>query len=477
MRTIALILLLLVILVVAVLLFNTFTLKSMQPQNIKQARLYSDTSALSRLSKGLQVQTVSYENDKTDTSKFLEFHQFLEQNFPLVHSRLKKENHGLSLLFQWEGKDKQLAPILLMAHQDVVPPSGDWEKEPFSGDLHDGYIYGRGTLDDKGALLAILESVESLLKENYQPKRSIYFAFGHDEELGGDNGNKKMAEVLKSRGITFEYVLDEGGTIIHGIMPGVKAPVAVIGIAEKGYLSIELSIETDGGHSSMPPAQTSVGLLSAAIAELQKHPFPAKIAGATEQLFKFTAPEMEYPMKIVFANYKLLKPVITSQMGKTESTNASVRTTMAPTIFNAGTKENVLPMKARAVVNLRTLPGDTLQYIVDYITKTINNPAIELKVLPDQIEASEISDPHNEAFKLISKSVSEVFPMAVVSPYLMLATTDSKHYRSISKNIYRFNPWDLQKDDLKRIHGNNERISTKNYMEAITFYRLMLERN
>jgi carboxypeptidase PM20D1 len=477
MRTFAIIVLLLVLVVVAVLLFNTFTLKNLQPKNIQQARLFSDTSALNRLSKGLQFQTISHENEQLDTAAFLEFHRFLEQSYPLVHSKLKKENHGLSLLFHWEGQDKQLDPVLLMAHQDVVPPAGEWEKEAFSGEIHNGYVYGRGTLDDKGALLAILEAVESLLKENFQPKRSIYFAFGHDEELGGNDGNQKMAELLKSRGIMFDFVLDEGGTIIHNIMPGLKAPVAVIGIAEKGYVSIELSIATDGGHSSMPPPKTAIGLLSDAIAELQKHPFPAKISGATEQMFRFTAPEMSFPMKIVFANYKLLKPVITSQMKKTESTNASIRTTMAPTIFDAGTKENVLPMKARAVINLRTLPGDTLPYILDYISKTINNPAIKLRVLPDQIEASEVSDTQNEAFRDISQSVAEVFPHAVVSPYLMLATTDSKHYRHISKNIYRFNPWDLQKEDLKRIHGNNERISTKNYMEAITFYRLVLEKN
>ncbi|MFN3405880.1 MAG: M20 family peptidase [Cytophagaceae bacterium] len=462
----------LVYLVTNALLISSRQLKVPQAEFIQP-----DAEAVLNLSKAVQFKTISHQGVRTDTSAFLSFHTFLECTFPKAHAALKKEKFGLSLLYIWEGKDPSLKPILLMAHQDVVPEEGEWEIPAFEGNTDNEFIHGRGTLDDKSGILGILQATEYLIEKNFRPERTIYFAFGHDEETGGKSGNAQIAEDLQKRNIRFEYVLDEGGSIINRIMPGIDKPLAVVGIAEKGYTSVELTVESEGGHSSMPPANTAIGILSKAISRLEEKPFRGRIRGATEKLFQYSGPEMGFGNRIVFANYRILSPIIKKVMSGKNSTNASIRTTMAATVIEGGVKENVLPTRAKAIVNLRTLPGDSLTFILDHLEKTIKDDRVKLKVLPNHSDPTPVSSTEAESFVKIQTTIHEVFPEALVSPYLVLATTDSKHYIKLTDNTYRFLPLLLEKSDLERIHGKDERISIDNYKRLINFYIRLLEKN
>jgi len=302
-------------------------------------------SICEHLSKAIQFRTISYpDTSKIDGSEFLALHDYFEKTFPTLHSTLIKKVIGkYSLLYKWKGRNTDLKPILLMAHFDVVPAESNaenpWKHPPFAGNIADGYIWGRGTLDDKSSVLGILEAVETLVAEGFQPERTIYLAFGHDEEVGGFNGAAKIAKHFHSSGIEFEYVLDEGGLIIDGMLPGVSAPTALIGIAEKGYLSIVLTAESQGGHSSAPPKHTAVGVLSTAIHKLEKSPLPGEIKGATKIMFEYLGPEMSFFPKMLFANLWLSGGLLKSQLSKSSFTNAMLRTSTAATMFEGSDTE------------------------------------------------------------------------------------------------------------------------------------------
>lgn len=461
----------------AILIFRTLSFKSKQIKTAVAEQYAVDASAVQRLSGAIKFETVSFQDSgKTDTAEFLAFHHYLKKSFPLIDSFLAlKKINDYSLLYKWQGSNPALKPVLLMAHQDVVPvdPSTltDWTFPPFEGAIKDSYIFGRGTLDIKSGITAQLEAAEYLLKQNFQPQRTIYFAYGHDEEIGGREGALQIAKYLESQNVELEYVLDEGGSIISGVVPGVTKPVAIIGIAEKGYVSLELKAEEEGGHSSMPPKQSAIGILSAAIAKLETHPFPVKMDGIGSALFDYIGPEMNFGMRLVFANRWLFNPLIESRLDGKNSTRASMRTTTAATIFKSGEKENVLPIKASAVVNFRIMPGDSIQGVIDYVKRVINDNRIKISTTSQfGDEPSFVSDTESESFKLIQKTTSEIFPDVLVAPYLVLGATDSKHYKNLTKNIFRFEPTRLDDADLKRIHGTDERISVESYKETIRFY-------
>ncbi|HLG33340.1 MAG TPA: M20/M25/M40 family metallo-hydrolase, partial [Bacteroidia bacterium] len=344
----------------------------------------------------------------------------------------------------------------------------------FSGALDSGFIHGRGTLDDKCGVLGLLEAVEYLLGKNFVPQRTIYFAFGHDEEVGG-SGAKKMAEWFFKKNIEAEFILDEGGSIVTDVIKEVKQPVALIGIAEKGYATVELSIDEESGHSSMPPPQTAIGILSSAIAKLEAHPFPSRYDGGTKGLFDFIAPEMNFTNRLVFANPWLFSPVIKNILSKKNSTNSGIRTTTAATIFNAGDKENILPHHASAIINFRILPGEKVEDIVTHVKNVIDDLRINITLKGISYNASNVSDVNSSGFTAISKSIREIFPTVITAPYLVVGTTDARHYGKVSKNIFRFIPLVLSNEDLKRIHGINERISVENYKDVIRFYVRLLE--
>ena len=440
------------------------------------------TSSAARLARAVTFKTVSYQDPAYfDASEFDGLIAFLESAFPKVHSTLKKETvGGWSLLYTWEGSDESLKPIILMGHIDVVPvvegTEKDWVQGPFEGVIQDGMLYGRGTLDDKVNVLAALEATELLLAEGAQPKRTVYLAFGHDEEIGGADGAVAIAELLKSRGVEAAFVLDEGGAVISGAFPGLDTPVASVGVAEKGYLSVELSVETEGGHSSQPPRETAIGILSGAIHRLETHQMPGGLGPLVLNMLDHIGPEMNLGMRTVIANLWLFEPLVESQLGASPLMNAFMRTTTAPTIFSAGVKDNVLPPEAMATVNFRILPGDTREDVVDHIRKVVNDERVTIRPLMEfSNDPSAVSPAEGWAFETITRSIREVLPEVVVTPYLVIAATDARHYGIVSNNVYRFSPMELKGEDLARIHGTNERISIENYGRMIRFYHRLIQ--
>jgi carboxypeptidase PM20D1 len=442
-----------------------------------------DTKVMAgRLAKALQFQTVSYENRAQSNRKdFIDFQKFLERSFPKVHEKLKKEIvEDCSLLFTWKGGDDKELPILLTAHMDVVPaetePGKSWTYPPFQGRVADGFIWGRGALDDKVSVLGILEALEKLIDAGFVPRRTIYIAFGHDEEIGGQHGSAKIAALLSSRGVKLDYVLDEGLTITEGMIPNISRPVAMIGIAEKGCLSVQLSVEGEDGHSSMPPQQTAIGILSSAISRLEKKQFPARLEAPVKKMFETLSPEMPLGLRVVFANLWLFESLLKKKLASVPRTNALIRTTTAPTIFQSGIKENILAAKARAVVNYRILPGDTIDTVLMNVKEIINDSRVKIEALEDlKSNPSKITDTGSRGYKALEQVIHQAFPEAIVAPGIVVAVTDSRHYSALTGNILHFSPIRLRPDDLPRIHGTDERISTEEYRDAVRFYAQLME--
>jgi carboxypeptidase PM20D1 len=434
-------------------------------------------SVVSHLSEAIQFRTVSYEDlSLMDSTQFEKFVGYLAKTYPLVHSRLKLERvNTYGLLYEWKGKSTSLKPALLMGHYDVVPvvqgTEKMWKHQPFAGDIAEGFVYGRGTLDDKVTVMGVLEAVEHLLKNNHTPERTFYLAFGHDEEISGRNGAQQIAALLESRKVELEYVVDEGGVIKIDGVSGINQPIALIGVAEKGYTTLQLSATGDGGHSSMPPAQTSIGMLAEAIDKLQKHPFPARLGGAAGYMQDYLAPEMPFSTKLAMANRWLLNSVIIGILEKTNAGNAMVRTSIAPTVIHAGVKDNVLPVEAIAKINFRILPGDSVKTVIDYVKKTIGNDRITVESLKQfDTEPSPVSDTATVGFRSLHRTIKACFPNAIVAPYLVVGATDARYYKNVSQNLYRFMPVRMNDEDLKRPHGTNERISVEDFKNVVRFY-------
>jgi carboxypeptidase PM20D1 len=445
-----------------------------------QAATVEAAQAAACLAAAVRFRTIASDSDPAlNREQFEQFHAFLARTFPRVHAQLKREVvGGLSLLYTWPGRDPQAAPIALMAHQDVVPiapgTEGRWQVPPFAGEVRDGYIWGRGAWDNKGNLMSQLEAVEMLLGSGFQPRQTVYLIAGADEEVGGRRGAQAVAALLKSRGVVLDFVLDEGLLVTHGIMPGLQPPAALIGVAEKGYATYQLSVDTAPGHSSMPPARSAIGMLGAALARLEDRQMPAAIRGVALDMFDTLAPEMSGINRVLLSNLWLFRPLVQAQLEKSPSSNAMLRTTTAPTIIQAGNKENVLPGHAEAVVNFRVLPGDSLDDVHQHVRQVVANDAIQLQPRAGSNEATPVSPSDSPAYQLLGRTVREVFPGTVVAPGLMIAATDSRHFTELSRRIYRFSPVRARPEDLSRFHGTDERISVSNYVEAIQFYHQLL---
>jgi carboxypeptidase PM20D1 len=461
-----------------VLVFNTLRLTSIQIDAEPAFDIpMNEIAAAERLAGALRIATISHEDPADfDGEPFLQFHTYLEETFPNVHSTLTWETvNEYSLLYRWEGSDHSLAPIAVLAHMDVVPvepgTEDKWTHEAYEGRIEDGYVWGRGALDMKNILVASLEAVEMLVEQGVQPRRTIYLAFGHDEEVGGQNGATAIAALLQSRGIQLDHVIDEGGAIADGLVPGIPGTVALIGIAEKGFMSIELLVEMDGGHSSMPPAQTAVGILSAGIQRLEEHQMPHAITGATEAMFDYIGPEMPFGKRIFIANRWLFGGLIKKMFASSAEGAAMLRTTTAPTIFQAGVKANVLPSTARAVVNHRILSGDSTAQVLEHVRRTVDDPRIQVQPVDGFVsEPSPVSDVNSESFAMLSRTIREVFPGTVVTPYLVVGGTDSRHYAGVANNVFRFGGTRIGPDDMGRVHGTDERIGVDAYADLVRFF-------
>jgi len=476
-----------VVLLALAVAINTLRKGSRQQPVAPLAPIAVDEGAVAeRLAQAVRMKTVSSQSDaQLNTDQFQALHALLEKQFPRVHAQLKRETvDGLSLLYTWPGSDPKARAILLMAHQDVVPiapgTEGDWQQPPFAGLVTDGFVWGRGSWDDKGNLLAQLEAVELLLASGWQPPRTVYLAYGADEEVGGLRGAAKIAELLKSRGVQLDFVIDEGLLVLDGVLPGLKQPAALIGVAEKGYMSVQLTVSSTPGHSSMPPRKggSAIAMLAAALNALENEQMPAAIKGVAGEMFDTLAPEMSGFSRVALSNLWLFGPLVQRQLEAAGSTNAMLRTTTALTIVNAGNKDNVLPGRAEATVNFRILPGDTREGVLQHVGATVGRivPAQQLQVstLPGAKEASKVAPTGSAQYRLLGQTIREVFPDALVAPGLMVAGTDSIHYEPIADHIFKFSPIRANSEDLKRFHGTNERLSVKNYADAIRFYHRLI---
>jgi carboxypeptidase PM20D1 len=437
--------------------------------------------AAERLAGSLRIRTISSEDPAAfDAAAFGALHVYLQSAFPRVHAQLRREIVGThSLLYTWQGRDSSLDPILLLGHLDVVPvepgTEGNWQQDPFGGEIADGFIWGRGAIDNKSAVIGTLEAVEMLLGEGFQPRRTVYLAYGHDEEVGGAAGAREIATLLKSRGVELAMVLDEGGVIGKGILPGISEPVALVGIAEKGFVSIELTTRVAGGHSSLPPRQSAVGILSAAVARLEQTPMKTRLEGPTRELLDRIGPHFPTIQRAVFANLWLTAPLVLHRLEGSPTTNAMVRTTTAPTIFQAGTKDNVLPSYARAVINFRILPGDTVATVIEHVRRAVDDSRVEVKnVGRFTAEPSPVSSTDSETFRTLERTIRSVVPDVLVAPYLVVVVTDARHYSDLSRDVFRFLPLRLAQADLERMHGTDERIAIREYETAIRTYRQLV---
>ncbi|MDQ7048815.1 MAG: M20 family peptidase [Enterobacterales bacterium] len=477
-------LIILLVLLSSVLLYRTFQFQQDKVNYDKINLISMDyEAAVKRFAQSLQIKTISYQNpEDRDPNAIIEFHQFLLQSFPRLHQQLELTKiNQYSLLYHWKGESDlnqhqtKPKPILLMAHFDVVPinPStlDQWQYPPFDGVVAEQTIWGRGALDDKSAVVSLMEAVEQLISSGFKPNRDIYISLGHDEEVGGLEGAAKTAEYLKSKAVEFEFVLDEGGFLTQDIIKGVKLPIGVIGVAEKGYLSLKLTTQSAGGHSSVPPDITSIGRLSRALVAIEEHPFKPRLVAATRGLLQTLGLQMPFAKRLVMANLWLFEPFVLQQMSHSPLTNASIRTTQALTVFNAGSKENVLPTEASAIVNLRLLPGDNLKQVLSQVVTTINDPLVKVESLRG-IEATSISDFESYNFELLSKTLQQVSPEAdiLIAPNLLSGGTDSKHFISLSENVYRLNGVKVDKTSFSGFHGINEHLAIDEYKRSINFY-------
>jgi carboxypeptidase PM20D1 len=464
-----------------VLVVRTLRFTAPESQVVPAQRLALDERQMAeRFAQALRIRTISDNRALEERAPHLTaFHEYLATTFPLAHTALTREPvEEFSLLYTWPGMNPTLPPVVLMGHFDVVPvdegTDDRWTHPPFAGVVADGFIWGRGAIDDKVNVLGILEAVESLVGSGFVPERTVYLAFGHDEEVGGA-GAAAIARLLEARGVNPLYVLDEGGAVSEGLVQGVSGPIALIGIAEKGYLSLELAVESTGGHSSIPPGETAIGILSRAIVRLEGRPFPLGLTDATRHMLLTIGPTLPFVQRLAMANLWLFEPLVVRGFGADMRGAAMLRTTTAPTILRAGTKDNVLPIRATAVVNLRILPGDDVAGVTESVRQTIDDSRVTLRALADAWEPSPISDPKGPAYAEIERTIHQIFAGALVAPYLVGGGTDARYYAGLSSNVFRFTPMRIGRGDLARFHGTDERLSVESYADAVRFYVQLLE--
>lgn len=455
--------------------YNTMTFSSKQIKVEAIEPMQIADAAVERLAAAIKLPTLS-DKEKIDTSVFRLLDTLIIKSYPLVDSFLEKERvNEFSYIFKWPGQNARLSPILLLAHTDVVGIENDgkdWTVPPFDGTKKDGYLWGRGSLDDKLSVLGILEAIESLLSVDYAPQRTVYLAFGHDEEVGG-KGARTMADIFKRRNIEFEFVLDEGSILVENALPGCEPPVALIGLSEKGYATYELTTDIkSGGHSSMPQKESAINILSEAIVKLRDNPPPAKIEGPVKYMFEHIGPEMNFLNKVIFANLSWTENIVIGQMSNSGATNAMLRTTLAPTIINGGFQENVIPEKVSLKINSRILPDESVASTMEYI-KSVVDERIEVKLAEGSHfnEPPPISGMDQFGYSILQTTAREIYPDAIVAPSLVVATTDARNYTEVSKNIYRFLPVKIDRSEVGGIHGTNERIKVEEYKNTIRFYR------
>lgn len=441
-----------------------------------------DTAVIAQhLSQSVQMRTISWSpTADTEGEAFLAFHSWLAETYPNAHRLLSRETvNDYSLLYRWQGKDPGRTSIGFLGHMDVVPiepgTEGTWTHPPFGGVIADGFVWGRGSLDDKSTVVLVMEAVERLAAEGFQPEQDIYLAFGHDEEIGGQRGAVKIAELLASRGIRFDWILDEGLTILEGFLDFIDGPMAVVGLAEKGFLTLELVARDSGGHSSTPRADTAVSKLARAVDRVQSNPFPIEIGAADGANLRAIAGEMPFMQRVAAANLWLFGPLVKSSLSDTAYSAAQYRTTTAATVFNGGSKENILPQEARALINFRIHPRNTIDEIVERTKKLVGDD-IEVSIYATPNNPPAPSDINGAAYGLITASLGDAFGPIAAAPSLVVGATDSRFYAGVTKETFRFTPIVMSLEQFSGFHGTNERVAVDSLGRSVAFYERMIRR-
>lgn len=450
------------------------------PQALQAPSAERDVIA-SHLSKAVQFETVSWGDGRPlGAEAFDGFTQFLADTYPAAHAAMEREIvGGHSLLFRWRGAHADLKPIGFIAHIDVVPvePGTEtgWTHPPFSGAIAEGAVWGRGALDNKGQLIMLMEAAERLAAAGFQPGRDIYFLFGHDEELGGFEGAGAIRALLDQRGVHFDWTLDEGSGLVEGIIPGAARPIALISTAEKGATSLRFTARAEGGHSSAPGQDTAVSLVARAVVAVMDNPYELKLDGNVIEFLHALAPELSFAQRLALANLWLTGPLVKKQLAEDPLTAASLHTTTAPTMIDGGTKVNVLPQRASAVVNYRIHPRDNVDAVRERAERLINDERITIEVLGGA-EPSPQSSTESEGYEAMRDAIWEVFGPVAVAPSLTLQGTDTRHYVGAADDNYRFTPFVYRSDDLRRIHGTDERALIDDLARGAAWYEALIRK-
>jgi carboxypeptidase PM20D1 len=443
-------------------------------ENGQPMEITGGTACAEKLAEAIRLRTVSYiDTAKTDWAAFDAFHALLQKQFPLFHAACEKTVvNGYSLVYRWPGAQGK-KPALITAHMDVVPvesgTEGDWKHDPFGGELAEGRIWGRGTLDVKIHLITSLEAAENLIADGYTPPRDVYFAFGHDEETGGKEGAVYIAEYFKKQGVEFDFVLDEGSCVVQGVLDGVNEPLALIGVGEKGYADIRIKVRGEGGHSSMPPKHTSLGLLAKALCLLENKKRKAKLIAPVREFLQTIGPAMGLANRVILANLWIFQPLFMAVFGGTKTGSALLRTTTAVTMAKGSPAPNVIPQESEAVVNFRIQPGETGAELLQSIHDTCRGIPLSLEPI-NLDEPSILSPTDTEGFSIIRSVTKKIYPAAIIAPYVLLASSDARKYENVCKNIYRFTPFYIHSDEISSMHGTNENISLENINRCVAFF-------
>ena len=462
---------------VSIILIRTLTFTAKKESHKVALPIITDKDkAIADLSSMIKCKTVSDKDTANENDvEFEKFKALLPVMFPNIYKKCEFSEVGRrGLLYRLKGESSD-APAVLMAHYDVVSAEeSEWAHDPFAATIENDFLWGRGTLDTKATLNGAMQALESFIKAEKTPKNDVYLAFSGDEEVNGGSASA-IVDLFEERGITPSVVLDEGGAVVNNVFPGVTSPAALIGIAEKGMLNVEIAYTGNGGHASAPKSKTPIGSLSKACLSIEKKPFKFRFTEASTPMFDNLARHSNFFYRMIFANLWCFSPVLNVICKKSGGEiNALLRTTCAFTQMEGSQGMNVIPAKAKIIANLRILPGETMETTLTHLKKAVKDPDISITKI-DGMNPSVISNTESLGFTKISSAISDVWCDAIISPYLMFACSDSRHWGRISKNVYRFSPMLLTSEDRATIHGNDEKISLDAIVKIIEFYTRLLE--
>ncbi len=477
MKKILMVLLGLVVLLTGVVVVRTMLHQPEVLEPVDRQTIALDEDLIAQhLGEAIRFRTVSHQRaEDFEPEVFEAFIGWVKQTYPEVNEAMELVRlGGYTLLYRWDGTDTGLQPILLTGHYDVVPviPGSEdrWQHPPFGGEIADGIVWGRGALDDKSGVIAQLDAATHLVQSGFAPKRTVYFSFGHDEELGGGEGAANVARYLKDQSVQLAWSLDEGSFVGDGMMPGVEPLMATINVAEKGSVTLDIVAKAAGGHSSTPPRQTAVGILAQAITALEANPVPGGLSGLSEELFDTASRYMPFGSRLFFANRWLFGWAIEARLSEMPLGNAMLRTTTAPTMLSGSVKVNVLPIEAVATVNFRIHPRDTVESVVEHVKSVVENENVEVRLRGSGRPASAVSSWESAGYGVIERAIREIYGEVVVTPGVMVAGSDSRHYGKVADDAYRFNPMVVRLDDLTGFHGTDEKIGVANLAQGTRTY-------